>query len=899
MLVILGVIVLGIVLPPLVSVRHFRDRITGSISQALNRQVSVEKVHLRLLPQPGFDLNKFVVYDQPSFSAEPMLRADEVTATLRLSSLWRGRLEIASLSLKQPSLNLVRDDRGLWNIEALLQRASSIPSAPTANTRPETRPRFPYIEADTGRINFKFGPEKKVYALTDADFALWLSSEDEWSMRLEARPVRTDLNIADSGTLKLDGSFRRASTLGGTPMHFSLHWEHAQLGQLTKLVSGRDRGWRGAVKLDGAFVGTPANLAITADASIQDFRRYDIVANGALRLVARCSARYIAASEVFSQIACTGPSSDGLITARGTATGFPRVREYDLAFEAVRLPMQSVIAFARHAKQGLPDDLAADGTFRATLAVRKTDGAAPEWSGSGETQKFTLRAAALGDGLALGPISFSIAEPRDSAVAKSARNHRRSLPLHAAVEPVSHEFRVNLGPFDVPLDADTAASATGWIGTAGYNLALTGDARLPRLLQVARSLGLHAPPLPADGNAKLDLDLTGAWSGFAPVTVTGRAQLGAITARIKGVAAPLEIASATAVLSPTELKLQNLGASFGDMGPHLTGSVSLVRGCAEPSGCAAHFDLHADELATDDLDQLFNPRLHRAWYQLLTGSDTSIFARMVAQGRVSADQFTLRALDATHMSAELQIDHGKLRVSNLRADVLGGHHTGDWQADFTVKPPLYTGRGTLDKISLAQLSDLMHDSWATGPASVTYSGTMSGWTAAELFSSSAGDFHFDWRQGTLRHIGLGADPPLHVQRFTGQLELRDRVMRIASGKLITPSATYSVTGTATGIPAKARERATTPASASPETATSTSLSIPRANGSDPQTDSSDPRATSTSARRIFTVTPAPALDIELSLRLTRDSLHQFNVTGTLSNPRVVPAASPAEASLKP
>src|SRR5579884_629329 len=543
MLVILGVIVLGIVLPPLVSVRHFRDRITGSISQALNRQVTVEKVHLRLLPQPGFDLDKFVVYDQPSFSAEPMLRADEVTATLRLSSLWRGRLEIASLSLKQPSLNLVRDDRGLWNIEALLQRASSIPSAPTANTRPEARPRFPYIEADTGRINFKLGPEKKVYALTDADFALWLSSENEWSMRLEARPVRTDVNISDSGTLKIDGSFRRASTLGATPMRFNLRFERAQLGQVTKLISGRDRGWRGAVKVDAAFVGTPANLAITADTSIQDFRRYDILSGQALRLIARCSARYSAVSELFSQIACTGPSSSGLITVRGTATGFPRVREYDLAFEAVRLPMQSVIAFARHAKQGLPDDLAADGTFRATLAVRKTDGAALEWSGSGETQKFTLRAAALGDGLALGPISFSIAEPRDLASAKSApRNHRRSLPLNA-VEPGSPEFRVNLGSFDVPLDADTPATATGWIGTSGYSLALTGEARLPRLLQVARSLGLHAPPLPADGNAKLDLDLTGAWSGFAPVTVTGLAQLGAVTAHIKGVAALLKITS--------------------------------------------------------------------------------------------------------------------------------------------------------------------------------------------------------------------------------------------------------------------------------------------------------------------------------------------------------------------
>ncbi len=871
MLAILGVIVLGIVVPPLVSVRHFRDRITGSISQALNRQVSVQKVHLRLLPQPGFDLDKFIVYDQPSFSAEPMLRADEVTATLRLSSLWRGQLEIATLSLKQPSLNLVRDDRGLWNIEALLQRASSIPSAPTANTRPEARPRFPYIEADTGRINFKLGPEKKVYALTDADFALWLSSENEWSMRLEARPVRTDVNISDSGTLKIDGSFRRASTLGATPMRFNLRFERAQLGQVTKLISGRDRGWRGAVKVDAAFVGTPANLAITADTSIQDFRRYDILSGQALRLIARCSARYSAVSEVFSQIACTGPSSSGLITVRGTAAGFPRVREYDLAFEAVRLPMQSVIAFARLAKQGLPDDLSAAGTFNATVAVRKVAGAAPDWSGSGETQKVSLHSGTLGDDLAIGVIPFVLAEPKDAA--KPAARKTKPTP-HADDdwEESSPEFYVNLGPFEVPLEGETPARASGWIGSTGYDLALSGDASLSRLLQVARSLGVHAPQLPAEGSAKLDVDLSGAWSGFAPIKVTGRAQLRAVTAHLKGVGAPLEIASGTAVLSSTELKLQNLTASFGDVGPHLTGSVSVARGCAMPSGCAAHFDLHADELATDELDQLFDPRRQRRpWYQLLTGSDTSLFARIEAQGRISADQFTVRSLDATHVAADVQIDHGKLRVSNLRADVLGGHHSGEWQADFTAKPPVYTGRGTLDKISLAQLSDAMRDSWATGPASLTYSGTMSGWSAAELFASSAGDFHFDWRQGTLRHIGLGADPPLHVQRFTGQLELRNRIVSIESGKLITPSTTYAVSGTATGIVVKARER-----SAAPEI------------------------ASETPTHRIFTVTPAaPAVEIQLSLRVTRDTLHQFDVTGTLANPRVVPLASPAEASLKP
>ena len=85
-----------------------------------------------LLPRPGFDLENLVVYDDPAFGAEPMLRASEVTAALRLTSLVRGRLEIARLDLTEPSLNLVHGAGGRWNLEALLERTAHMPLAPTA-----------------------------------------------------------------------------------------------------------------------------------------------------------------------------------------------------------------------------------------------------------------------------------------------------------------------------------------------------------------------------------------------------------------------------------------------------------------------------------------------------------------------------------------------------------------------------------------------------------------------------------------------------------------------------------------------------------------------------------------------------------------------------------------------
>src|SRR4051812_29370830 len=185
-------VLLGIFVPPLVTANRYKAQIAGAISNSLGRRASFRDIHVRLLPQPGFDITDFVVEDDAAFSAEPMIHAEEVTAYLRLTSLWQGRLEIAQLSLKNASLNLVRNERGEWNLAAPLARASQAPAAPTGAKRPEGRPRFPYISADDARINFKAGNEKKAFALSEADFALWLANENEWRMRLEARPIRTD-----------------------------------------------------------------------------------------------------------------------------------------------------------------------------------------------------------------------------------------------------------------------------------------------------------------------------------------------------------------------------------------------------------------------------------------------------------------------------------------------------------------------------------------------------------------------------------------------------------------------------------------------------------------------------------------------------------------------------------
>ena len=108
---VLVVLVLAFI-PPLINVSRLQRRIARNISLSIGRPVHFDRLSLTLLPTAGFTLENFVISEDPAFGYEPILRADEVHARLRLSSLWRGHPEFSTISFSDPtSVNLVQIGR--------------------------------------------------------------------------------------------------------------------------------------------------------------------------------------------------------------------------------------------------------------------------------------------------------------------------------------------------------------------------------------------------------------------------------------------------------------------------------------------------------------------------------------------------------------------------------------------------------------------------------------------------------------------------------------------------------------------------------------------------------------------------------------------------------------------
>ena len=768
---------------------HLKSRIIYSISAGVGRPVDIGSVHIRLLPRPGFDLANLVVYDDPAFGAEPILRAGEVTADLRLLSLMRGRIEISRLDLTEPSLNLALREGGRWNLEALVEHAARIPSAPTSKGRSEPRPGFPYIEGSSGRINFKVGPEKKPYALTDADFSLWQDSENAWGLRLKAQPFRGDMNLNDTGQLQVSGTWQRANVLRETPVQFTMEWTRVQLGQLTKLASGNDWGWRGTVQLQAALSGTPGKLRVVTDVSLDDFRRYDITSPNQLSMAAHCEAEYGSPDREFHQVLCNAPVGDGQITLAGDV-GLPSAHRYDVVLSAKDIPTGAAVSLLHRIKKNLPDDLAAEGTVDAHLSLRNTAGPS-QFEGQGEINGFRL--SSILNKTEIGPetVPFSFS---DSAMSNRGQTSRTVVQTSTATGR-----HIEIGPIMLASRAG-GPNARGWMNHLGYSFSIFGDADVARMLRLARTFGLPAPSAAADGSAHIDLQVAGSWAGtsaaFTGPQVTGTARLKNVRIAIRDAGGPVEIVSADLQLSPDKVTLASLNARAA--GSVWTGSIELPRGCGSLEACPLRCILNADAIELSQLSEWTNPKQNKHWYQVLESPEApSRLALLRATAVIKSGLLRIGSVEATHVSAMVILDKGKLEVSQLTADFLGSKHRGAWSADFSAKPPVCVGSGALTGASQWQLGNSTNGAWIAGSAGASARYELRGTCPTGFWESANGTVAIDLKDGFLPHVLLGDDPePLRFTRLKGTAHLDSGKVNIGEAVLDFAGGSYQLSGTA-------------------------------------------------------------------------------------------------------
>jgi uncharacterized protein involved in outer membrane biogenesis len=125
-------LLLVLLLPVLIDLAPLKARWLPVAERALGRQLTVGHVRLSLLPF-GVTIQSIEVMDDPAFGQHPFFIADAVTVRPALWPLLHRQIDIAALTVANPTVTLINRTDGRWNYQTL---GASGPSDRSAATGP-------------------------------------------------------------------------------------------------------------------------------------------------------------------------------------------------------------------------------------------------------------------------------------------------------------------------------------------------------------------------------------------------------------------------------------------------------------------------------------------------------------------------------------------------------------------------------------------------------------------------------------------------------------------------------------------------------------------------------------------------------------------------------------------
>ena len=729
---------------------------------------------------------------------------------MRILPLWRGRLEIARIAFDEPSVNLVRNREGRWNFDALLSQAAQIPKAPTAERHPGGLPRFPYIDATNARVNFKYGDEKLPFSFFNSDLAVWLENPGEWRIEFAAQPVRTDLSLdlANTGSFRLDGSLRHAATLREMPMQLRVQWSNAPLGQLSKILSGSDADWRGQLDATADITGNVDHANIKLTASGQTIHRSEFDPREPLNINVTCQARFSRADRLIDALTCLAPTGAGHLLLTGSIhAGSRHVRSGSIA-GAQRCPghlglwtgsASSAQVLGRHWSQ----PARSTAILLTRCRPRTKEQVAPLLGPAAKrpSDRLTLdKPGYLQKPLALPTLHFSMNAEAPERPHRRRRQTERSgirracdasagafrSPDRAHASPPSTAIQSTAYTEDTPKETPggpatpgkppgaprlpASMTVSGAFDWNGFSVHLGGESHVGELIALSKEFGLlqHAPvDFDSLGTADLDLTVHGPWmlpvidQPVAPAALNGTVRLH--NAQLTGdfLAQPMRIPAAQAVFDGNEIAWTASAVSYGPVRADVT--LSYPTFCTAPTGCVPRFGLRIASLdAATAQNALLGAQRHGELVERLLDRIRSLNQSSpkwpALAGTVQIGALTIQELTLRDVTATVGVEGNGIQVKSASARTLNGELrlSGTMEVDGG-NTPRYQLDAQLDHASAATTAALFGEKWGTGSIDLRTSLKFSGIEQQELLSSATGTFHWEWTKGGWPVEGASAE----------------------------------------------------------------------------------------------------------------------------------------------
>jgi uncharacterized protein involved in outer membrane biogenesis len=133
---ILVVIVGAVIFVATFDVNRYRGTIQSELQKRLGRQVTLGEMNLKLFP-PRFRVQDVMISDDPNFrSPKPFVQAQQLDVAVKLMPLLHKSVEVDSLTLVRPSVELIKNAQGVWNFASLGANEQTASQTPPPQPQP-------------------------------------------------------------------------------------------------------------------------------------------------------------------------------------------------------------------------------------------------------------------------------------------------------------------------------------------------------------------------------------------------------------------------------------------------------------------------------------------------------------------------------------------------------------------------------------------------------------------------------------------------------------------------------------------------------------------------------------------------------------------------------------------
>lgn len=254
-------------------VNKYRGTIQAQLQQHLGRPVQLGEMHLKLFP-PSITVQNLAIADDPRFSTDaPFVKASELDVAVKLLPLLHKDVEIQSLNLQQPTVNLIKNKAGQWNFASIghpeqAGNSSATSSTPATHKSAQPQPASTNAPAQSSNQQFSLGD----LVIKDGEISLLDQTQSSTptlynhiDVKLSNFSPTTPFDV--DATVHMAGAGEQAITLQGkggpinsqdatlTPFHGTLQLKNVGVSDFTKFLNspataGTDGVLTGETKID-------------------------------------------------------------------------------------------------------------------------------------------------------------------------------------------------------------------------------------------------------------------------------------------------------------------------------------------------------------------------------------------------------------------------------------------------------------------------------------------------------------------------------------------------------------------------------------------------------------------------------------------------------------------------